>query len=81
MDLGTIDAHDRRIGADDWSGWAQMGSRRATSAPLSSISLLVESAQRFCIARRASVIRMRVAANTEPRTVPAIFERPPARRR
>ena len=27
-----------------------------------------------CIAMRASVMRMRVAANTEPRTVPAIFE-------
>src|SRR5215467_15592163 len=33
-----------------------------------------ERTQCFCMAMRASVTRMRVAASTEPRTVPAIFD-------
>ena len=77
LDLGTINAHDRRVSADDWSGRAQMGSRWIDSAPLPSVSAVVENerrAQRPRVAMRASVMRIRVAASNEPRTVPAIFE-------
>ena len=80
MDLGTINAHDRRVRADDWSSRAQMGNRWATGAPLPSILAVVDPSvdnsitQPLGIAIRASVMSMRVAANTEPRRVPAIFE-------
>ena len=46
VDLGTIDANDRRVGADDWSGRPQVGSRRVNRATLSSIFPLVDSETR-----------------------------------